>query len=43
VVEYDEDLVRQAVIREIKRKGQVFYLHNRVLDIEKVREKLARG
>jgi len=42
VVEYDEDLVRQAVIREIKRKGQVFYLHNRVFDIEKVREKLAR-
>jgi transcription-repair coupling factor (superfamily II helicase) len=42
VVEYDEDLVRQAVLREIKRKGQVYYLHNRVFDIEKVREKLAR-
>ena len=42
VVEYDEDLVRQAIVREIKRKGQIFYLHNRVHDIEKVRDKLAR-
>jgi len=40
VVEYDEDLVRQAIIREIDRKGQVYYLHNRVFDIEKVRDRL---
>ncbi|MEW6100908.1 MAG: transcription-repair coupling factor [Candidatus Omnitrophota bacterium] len=42
VVEYDEDLIRQAVVREIERKGQVFFLHNRVQDIAKVKEKLAR-
>ncbi len=42
VVEYDNDLVRQAVLREVGRKGQVFFLHNRVEDIEKVREKLGR-
>ena len=42
VVEYDEDLVRQAIIRELNRKGQVFYLHNRVFDIDKVRAKLER-
>jgi len=42
VVEYDEDLVRQAVLKELHRGGQVFFLHNRVEDIEKIRDKLAR-
>jgi transcription-repair coupling factor (superfamily II helicase) len=38
---YDEKLVRQAILREIERGGQVFYLHNRVETIRPVREKLA--
>jgi len=42
VVEYDEDLVRQAVLREINRKGQVYYLHNRIQDIEKIKDRLAK-
>jgi len=42
VVEYDEDLIRQAIIRELNRKGQVFFLHNRIEDIEKVRERISR-
>ncbi len=42
VVEYDEELVRQVIQKEISRKGQVFFLHNRIEDIEKVREKLTR-
>jgi transcription-repair coupling factor (superfamily II helicase) len=42
VVEYDEDLIRQAILREVKRKGQVYFIHNRVHDIEKVREKVSR-
>ena len=42
VVKYDQDLIRQAVLRELGRKGQVFFLHNRVQDIEKVKDKLAR-
>ena len=42
VVEYDEDLIRQAVMREINRGGQVFFLHNRIKDIEKVKQKLSR-
>ncbi len=41
VVEYDDDLVRQAVLRELDRKGQVFFLHNRVQDIGRVKEKIA--
>ena len=42
VVEYDEDIIREAIVREINRKGQVFFLHNRIHDIEKVYEKLKR-
>jgi transcription-repair coupling factor (superfamily II helicase) len=42
VVEYDEDLILQAILKEYNRKGQVFFLHNRVEDIEKVKDKLAR-
>ncbi|MCX8082743.1 MAG: transcription-repair coupling factor [bacterium] len=37
---YNEKLVREAIIRELERKGQVFYLHNRIYDIEKVRDKI---
>ena len=35
VLEYQPDLVRDAVLREIQRGGQVFYLHNRVQSIER--------
>ncbi|MDD4900078.1 MAG: helicase-related protein, partial [Candidatus Omnitrophica bacterium] len=42
VVEYDEDLIRQAIQREVERKGQVLFLHNRIEDIERIKEKLAR-
>jgi transcription-repair coupling factor (superfamily II helicase) len=33
VLEYQPDLVRDAILREIQRGGQVFYLHNRVQSI----------
>ncbi len=42
VIEYDEDLIRQAILRESNRKGQVYFVHNRVQDIEKVKEKITR-
>ncbi len=35
VLEYQPDLVRDAILREIQRGGQVFYLHNRVQSIER--------
>jgi len=43
VVEYDIDLVIQAIKRELARQGQVFFLHNRVLDLEKIKDKLIRN
>lgn len=43
VVEYDADLISQAIKRELGRNGQVFFLHNRILDLEKIRDKIVRG
>ncbi len=40
VGEYDEQLVKQALEREKARKGQAFFLHNRVDDIEETAERL---
>lgn len=40
VTQFDERLIRDAIQREINRQGQVFYLHNRVFDIETVALKL---
>ena len=34
VMEYNDELVREAVQREIQRDGQVFYVYNRVKGIE---------
>jgi len=34
VTEYDETLIRTAILRELDRGGQVFYVYNRVMGIE---------
>ncbi|PYL45741.1 MAG: transcription-repair coupling factor, partial [Verrucomicrobia bacterium] len=38
---YDERIIRDAINRELERQGQVFFLHNRVHSIEKVRDRIA--
>jgi transcription-repair coupling factor (superfamily II helicase) len=40
VGEYDEELVKLALEREVERGGQCFYLHNRVESIDEAAEKL---
>jgi transcription-repair coupling factor (superfamily II helicase) len=40
VGEYEEELVRQALVREHERGGQAFFLHNRVETIEETAERL---
>ena len=40
VGEYDEELVKGAIERELSREGQVFFLHDRVETIEEVAERL---
>jgi transcription-repair coupling factor (superfamily II helicase) len=40
VGEYEEELVKRAIEREHERKGQAFFLHNRVESIEETAERL---
>src|SRR5204862_3366805 len=40
VGEYDEELIKAALEREVARGGQCFYLHNRVETIEEAQRKL---
>lgn len=36
VMEYNDEMVREAIDRELSRGGQVYYVHNRVNDISEV-------
>ena len=38
---YDERIIRDAINRELERQGQVYFLHNRVLSIQRVRDRIA--
>jgi transcription-repair coupling factor (superfamily II helicase) len=40
--EYDEKLIREAILREIDRGGQVFFVHNRVQGIQTIAQKLQK-
>lgn len=42
VMEYDADIIREAISKEIGRGGQVYYLHNRVQGIEKTAAEIER-
>jgi len=41
VVEYDEEIIRDAIKRELKRGGQVYFVYNRVQTIDKMYRRLA--
>lgn len=34
VLEYDDEIIKEAITKELERKGQVFYLYNKVEGIE---------
>jgi transcription-repair coupling factor (superfamily II helicase) len=42
VTRFDEELIRHAMMRELNRNGQAFFVHNRVNDIEQVAARLQR-
>jgi transcription-repair coupling factor (superfamily II helicase) len=42
ISEYDETLIRQAILREIDRGGQVFFVHNRVQGITQIARRLEK-
>ena len=41
VAKFSDGVIREAVLRELKRGGQIFFLHNEVDTIDNMREKLA--
>ena len=40
VMEYNDELVREAILRELGRGGQVYYVHNTINDIDLVTSQL---
>ena len=42
ILPFDKGLIREGIMFEIKRGGQVFFIHNRVRSIEAVRAMLSR-
>ena len=42
VLEYNEELIKEAIRRELARGGQVYYVYNRVNNIEEITEQIAK-
>ncbi len=41
VVERDEGIIREALLKEISRGGQAYFVHNRIKDIDRVAKKIS--
>lgn len=42
VMEYNDEMVREAIARELSRQGQVYYVYNRVKDIAEMAERIQK-
>ena len=42
IVRFDPTLIRHAVMRELNREGQIYFVHNRVYNIQEIADKLKR-
>ncbi len=42
VGEFDETLIRQAILRELDRNGQIYFVHNRVQGIQQIAARVQR-
>ena len=42
VMEYNEEMVREAIVRELSRQGQVYYVYNRVNNIADVAARIGK-
>lgn len=40
VKEWDEKVIKEAILREIRRGGQIFYVHNHIASIEQKRKEI---
>ncbi len=41
-IRFDDNVIRNAILRELNRDGQIYFVHNRVNDIEEVAAKIRR-
>src|SRR5205807_1377643 len=41
IVRFDRQLIRNAILRELNREGQVYFVHNRVFNIQEVADQVA--
>jgi transcription-repair coupling factor (superfamily II helicase) len=42
VIEYNDGIIKDAIEKEISRGGQIYYVHNRVIDIDSAASKLQK-
>lgn len=42
VMEYNEEIIRDAIMNEVERGGQVFFVHNRIEDMQRVKTELEK-
>ncbi|MDR2761519.1 MAG: transcription-repair coupling factor [Planctomycetaceae bacterium] len=42
VIRFDEDIIRMAILRELNRGGQIFFVHNRIADLKELARRLKR-
>lgn len=42
VLEYDQEVIKEAITKELERDGQVFYIYNRVDTIQKKADEISR-
>ena len=42
VMEYNDEMVREAIQRELSRQGQVYYVYNKVKDIDEITDKVQK-
>ena len=42
VSEYSDKLIREAIMREIDRKGQIFFIHNEIFNIEIITQRIKK-
>lgn len=42
IIDYDDQLISEIVQREVKRKGQIYFVHNRVQSIERIYKNLTK-
>lgn len=37
---WDENVIKEAIMRELRRKGQIFYVHNLIANLERIKREL---